>query len=172
MAELPKVVIYTDGSTYPTNPGVGAWAAVLIWGGKYKLLAGFKAPMATNNEMETAAVLDALNTLNRPCEVIIMTDSMYVIRGLKALRHGQVFDTNKYLWKQLLSIYRESGHAIKAVHVKGHSGVAENEWANDLAVEAAIYKKRTERYAEGIPQAYERKQERAQARRKTAFAGI
>ncbi len=94
MAELPKVVIYTDGSTYPANPGVGGWAAVLIWGGKYKVLAGFKAPMATNNEMETAAVLDALKALNRPCEVTIMTDSMYVIRGLKALKYGRVFDTN------------------------------------------------------------------------------
>ncbi len=94
MAELPKVVIFTDGSTYPANPGVGGWAAVLIWGGKYKVLAGFKAPMATNNEMETAAVLDALKVLNRPCDMTIMTDSMYVIRGLKALKYGRVFDTN------------------------------------------------------------------------------
>ena len=78
--DLPRVTIFTDGACYP-NPGPGGWAALLRFGAREKILTGSE-PATTNNRMELTAALQALQALNRPCQVDFYTDSEYLRRGI------------------------------------------------------------------------------------------
>ena len=73
---MKKVVIYTDGAC-SGNPGVGGWAAILIFNGVEKEISGYDK-QTTNNRMELFAVIQALRALKESCEVEIYTDSAYV----------------------------------------------------------------------------------------------
>lgn len=73
---MKKVTIYTDGAC-SGNPGVGGWAAILIFNGVEKEISGYDK-QTTNNRMELFAVIQALRALKESCEVEIYTDSAYV----------------------------------------------------------------------------------------------
>src|SRR2546426_12109784 len=76
----PQVTIYTDGAC-KGNPGPGGWGAWLSSGGHDKELFGGEA-QTTNNRMELTAVIEALASLKRSCEVTLYTDSEYVRKGI------------------------------------------------------------------------------------------
>ena len=134
-----EVDIYTDGAC-SGNPGPGGWGAILrsgaheqeIWGGE---------PATTNNRMELLAVIRALNTLKRPVSVRVHTDSQYVQKGISEWIHGwkargwktaaKAPVKNADLWRALDEA-RER-HQVKWLWVRGHSGHAENERADELA---------------------------------------
>lgn len=133
------VEIYTDGAC-KGNPGPGGWGAVMRYGGAEKQLCGGE-PDTTNNRMELMAAIKALETLNRPCEVILTTDSQYVRQGITEWlagwkRKGWKNSQNKPvknadLWKRL--DLAAQPHTIDWRWVKGHSGHPENELADQLA---------------------------------------
>ena len=75
-----EVVIHTDGACRG-NPGPGGWGAVLAAGERERELCGYE-PETTNNRMELMAVIRALEALKRPCDVRIVTDSQYVMKGV------------------------------------------------------------------------------------------
>ena len=64
---MKKVTIYTDGAC-SGNPGVGGWAAILIFNGVEKEISGYDK-QTTNNRMELFAVIQALRALKESCEV-------------------------------------------------------------------------------------------------------
>lgn len=78
--QMKKVEIYTDGAC-SGNPGPGGWGAILVWNGHEKELSGGEAE-TTNNRMELTAVIEALAALREPCEVVLTSDSKYVIDAL------------------------------------------------------------------------------------------
>ncbi len=80
------VVIYTDGAC-KGNPGPGGWGAYLTSGAMEKELFGGQSA-TTNNRMELTAVIEALNALKKPCQVIVYTDSSYVQQGIKTWIHN------------------------------------------------------------------------------------
>jgi ribonuclease HI len=135
-----KVVhIYTDGAC-KGNPGPGGWGALLSYNGTERELFGGERS-TTNNRMELTAVIEALSTLNRPCRVLLHTDSQYVqkgitewIRGWKARGWKTASKEpvkNVDLWKKLDEVVRD--HDIEWIWVKGHAGHAGNERADALA---------------------------------------
>ena len=140
------VYIYTDGAC-KGNPGPGGWGAVLKYGESVKEIKGF-ALETTNNIMELTAVIKALRSLKRSCDIIITTDSNYVKDGITEWIHqwkkkswktaGKKSVKNKDLWQQLEAETKR--HDIKWEWVKGHSGHTENERADELA-NIAIYQK-------------------------------
>ena len=77
---MTEVVIYTDGAC-SGNPGPGGWGAVLSWNGVEKELHGGD-PATTNNRMELTAAIQALETLSRPAQVRLHTDSKYLLDGV------------------------------------------------------------------------------------------
>ena len=81
--------IYTDGAC-KGNPGRGGWGAWLRSGEHEKELLGGE-PLTTNNRMELTAVIEALASLKRRCDVTLYTDSEYVRKGITEWIHG---------WKQ------------------------------------------------------------------------
>ena len=136
------VYIYTDGAC-KGNPGPGGWGAVLKYGDSVKEIKGFSKD-TTNNIMEITAVIEALKSLTRSCDIIITTDSNYVKDGITDWIHQwkkKGWKTaekkpvkNKDLWQKLEE--ETHRHEIKWEWVKGHSGHLENERADELANEA------------------------------------
>ena len=134
--------IYTDGAC-KGNPGPGGWGALLDYDGKIKEINGYSNE-TTNNMMELTAVIEALQQLNRTCQIVITTDSNYVkdgitdwikkwkINGWKTANKKPV--KNKELWVQLDQLV--SQHTITWKWIKGHSGHPQNERADALANEA------------------------------------
>ena len=142
----PKVVIYTDGAC-KGNPGLGGWGAWLQSGEHAKELFGGERD-TTNNRMEMTAVIKALASLKRTCEVTLYTDSEYVKNGITSWIHGwkaRGWKTaakqpvkNADLWQRMDALSQL--HQVEWRWVKGHAGDPGNERADELAnrgVEAA-----------------------------------
>lgn len=76
---MKEVKIWTDGGCIP-NPGRGGWGALLECEGVRKLLGGNSGnEETTNNRCELMAMITALEALNRPCKVTLVSDSQYAI---------------------------------------------------------------------------------------------
>jgi ribonuclease HI len=142
MLPNPIVEIFTDGACRG-NPGPGAWAILLRYQGKEKMLSGTE-PHTTNNRMELMAAIQALIALKKPCQVVLSTDSQYVKKGItewlpqwkrRAWRTANRTPVkNSDLWKQLDE--QAERHLVKWKWVKGHSGHPENDRVDQLANEA------------------------------------
>jgi ribonuclease HI len=142
---MNKVEIFTDGAC-KGNPGPGGWGAILRYGTTEKEIYG-ASKNTTNNIMELTAVIESLKNLNKPCELIITTDSKYVKNGITEWIHNWKKNgwrtaakkevKNKELWIELDSLIQI--HSISWDWVKGHSGHPENERA-DLLANVAIEK--------------------------------
>jgi len=136
---MDKVTIYTDGAC-KGNPGVGGWGALLLFGEHRKELFGGEAE-TTNNRMELMAAIQALEALNRPCQVHLITDSVYMKdgitkwignwrkRGWKTASGSPV--KNRDLWERLDE--NVARHEVHWGWVKGHAGDPGNEAADELA---------------------------------------
>lgn len=140
----PFVTIYTDGSARP-NPGPGGWAALLIYGGVEKALSGGEKE-TTNNRMELTAACEALEALNRPCEVELYTDSEYLKMGITTWlpawtrRNWRTSNgkpvLNQDLWERLYAAAQR--HTVSWEWTRGHAGNIYNERADQLAAQARL----------------------------------
>ena len=128
--------IYTDGSSRG-NPGPGGYGVVMLYKGNRKELSqGYKN--TTNNRMELTAVIKALQAIkNNNIEIIIYSDSKYVVESIEK---GWVWNWEKNnfkkkqnidLWKKFIPLYKS--FKIKFIWVKGHAGIKENERCDELA---------------------------------------
>ncbi|TCP60026.1 ribonuclease HI [Rhodovulum bhavnagarense] len=141
MAEL---FAYTDGAC-SGNPGPGGWGTLLQAkeGGrvvKERELSGGEAE-TTNNRMELMAAISALESLNRPSDITVVTDSAYVKNGVTGWIHGWKRNgwktaakkpvKNAELWQRLDAA--QARHRVRWEWVKGHAGHPENERADELA---------------------------------------
>lgn len=136
---MSEVIIYTDGAC-SGNPGPGGWGAHLNRNGQRRELCGGEA-QTTNNRMEMRAAIEALNALTRPCQVRLVTDSVYLRQGItqwlsnwkrknwKTAAGKPV--KNQDLWQALDQA--AGRHQIDWQWVKGHSGDPGNELADELA---------------------------------------
>ena len=139
MESHKNVHIYTDGAC-SGNPGPGGWGSVLIFNGHRRELSGGAAD-TTNNRMELMAVIAAMQVLQRPCHVTIYTDPVYVMKGMTEWEPewkkrnwrtaGRQAVKNVDLWQLLEQVL--DAHTVSWKWVKGHSGIRENERADELA---------------------------------------
>ena len=98
-------------------------------------------PSTTNNRMELMAVIRALQAVKQPVPIFLHTDSKYVMDGAtKWLSRWKANGwktadkkpvKNDDLWRTLDTELPR--HAISWRWVRGHSGHAENERADQLA---------------------------------------
>jgi ribonuclease HI len=139
-----SVLIYTDGAC-KGNPGPGGWGVWLRSGDHAKELSGGEAH-TTNQRMELTAALQALRALKRPCDVVLYTDSRYVLDGITKWIHGWKKNgwknaakqpvKNDDLWRALDDA--ATPHNIDWRWVKGHAGDEGNERADALANEGVL----------------------------------
>lgn len=136
-----KVEIFTDGAC-SGNPGPGGYGAILRFGEHMKEISGGEA-LTTNNRMELMGVISALSALKFPCDVVLTTDSKYVVdsvtkgwaKGWKAngwVKADKKPALNVDLWEKLLDLLEV--HNVEFIWVKGHAGHPENERCDQLAV--------------------------------------
>ena len=90
---MKTVQIFTDGAC-SGNPGPGGWGAILRYGTAEKELSGGAAE-TTNNRMELTGVISALAALKEPCQVLLTTDSKYVV---DSITKGWVYGWKKRGW--------------------------------------------------------------------------
>ncbi|MBR2530131.1 MAG: ribonuclease HI [Lachnospiraceae bacterium] len=147
---LAKVKIYTDGSARGNPDGPGGYGVILHYTDSRGQLhestksAGYKK--TTNNRMELMGVIAGLESLTRPCEVEIISDSKCVTEafnqkwidnwqanGWRKSDKKPVLNTD--LWKRLLEAAK--GHELTFTWVKGHNDHPENERCDKMAVAAA-----------------------------------
>ena len=136
---MKTVIIYTDGACRG-NPGPGGWGVLIEYGELSKQLDGGDFS-TTNNKMELTAAIMALKEIKEPCEIILYTDSTYVLQGIEEWIHNWKKSgwrgankkpvKNIDLWKELDEL--RDKHNIKWNWVKGHSGDPGNETADMLA---------------------------------------
>lgn len=139
-----KVHLFTDGAC-KGNPGPGGWGALLRYGDVEKELFGGEAN-TTNNRMELMAAIEGLKALKRPCSVVLTTDSQYVMKGInewlagwkkKGWRNAAKQPIkNQDLWQQLDAECQR--HQVEWRWVRGHTGHAENERADQLANKGVV----------------------------------
>ncbi|MCP9833966.1 MULTISPECIES: ribonuclease H [unclassified Cyanobium] len=126
------------------NPGPGGWGALLRFEDGSRRELGGAAQATTNNRMELTAalaVLEALRDLPRHPDLVLRTDSRYLIdgyekwmagwkrKGWRTASGGAVL--NRDLW-ELLDAARLPGLALR--HVRGHSGDPDNDRCDAIAV--------------------------------------
>jgi ribonuclease HI len=146
-ASIPEVQLFADGAC-SGNPGPGGWAFILrhVKSGKEREASGGERE-STNNRMELTAVIRGLETLTRPAAVELVTDSIYVGKGLtewlpkwkangwRRRENGRWAEVkNEDLWRRLDELLAR--HRLSFTHIRGHSGHAENERCDALAVAA------------------------------------
>jgi len=149
MAHKPEVILYTDGSCLG-NPGPGGWAFVLQHPSSGKTREHFGGePDTTNNRMELLAAIEGLKTLTKPSQVELVSDSKYVLQGLKdwmpkwkknnwRRKEGNSWKPvkNVDLWQELDTLI--SIHELMFRYIPGHSGHSFNERCDELARQAAL----------------------------------
>ncbi len=141
MAEL---YAYTDGAC-SGNPGPGGWGVLLVAREgdrvvKARELNGGE-PRTTNNRMELLAAINALEALDRPSSITVVTDSTYLKNGITGWIHGWKKNgwrtaarkpvKNVDLWERIDAA--TARHDVRWEWVKGHDGHPENERADELA---------------------------------------
>jgi ribonuclease HI len=141
---MADLFAYTDGAC-SGNPGPGGWGVVLEARDgatlvKSRELSGGEAE-TTNNRMEMMAAIAALETLERPSALTVVTDSTYLKDGITGWIHGWKQNgwktsnrkpvKNTDLWQRLDRA--QARHQVKWQWIKGHAGHEQNERADRLA---------------------------------------
>jgi ribonuclease HI len=141
---MTELLAYTDGAC-SGNPGPGGWGVLMraTEAGatlRERELSGGEA-MTTNNRMELMAAISALESLTRPAEITIVTDSAYVKNGITEWLAGWKAKgwrvstgkpvKNEDLWRRLDAA--RVPHKVTWRWIKGHAGHEGNERADALA---------------------------------------
>ena len=135
-----NIIIYTDGGCRG-NPGLGAWAAILI-SEKHnlRLEIGESEDNTTNNRMEMKAAIKALERLKHSHNIKLHSDSAYLVNGMTKwiyswqknnwIKSDKKPVENKEYWLKLIELSKK--HNIEFIKVKGHSNNKENNRADEI----------------------------------------
>jgi len=133
------IYLYTDGSS-KGNPGPGGYGVLLKKGNlKKEISSGYRK--TTNNRMELLAVIVGLEALKKTEDVLVVSDSKYVVDSVEKgwvlnwEKSGFKKKKNIDLWVRFLLVYRK--HSVSFQWIKGHNNHPENERCDFLAVTAA-----------------------------------
>ena len=135
---MKKITLFSDGSALG-NPGPGGYGVILRFGDKESELSGSEAH-TTNNRMELLGAIEGLRALKEPCEVDIISDSSYVVKGINEwlvawIKRDFKKVKNPDLWIDYIEVSKI--HKVNAIWVRGHDGHEENERCDQLARGAA-----------------------------------
>ena len=148
MSEKVNVTLYTDGAC-SGNPGPGGYGTILVYidtnGTKHEKELSAAYSNVTNNQMELLAVIVGLETLKKPANVKIISDSKYVVDAFNNnwinnwinngwRTSGKTPVKNVDMWKRLIKA--KEPHDIEFIWIKGHAGHPYNERCDNLAVSA------------------------------------
>lgn len=131
MSAAQSTVAYADGSCIG-NPGPGGWGVVILQAAASAREFSGGERETTNNRMEMTAALQALGHTDRRVDLIVHSDSQYLVNTLNRQWKRK---KNLDLWEQLDAALR--GRKVAFEWVEGHAGDPLNERADALARTAA-----------------------------------
>jgi ribonuclease HI len=136
---VQHIEIYADGACRG-NPGPGGFGVIVKRGDEIKELNGSES-QTTNNRMEVMGVIMGLKEVKSPSEVLLVSDSQYLVKAMTEWIHdwqkrgwmtsGKKPVKNRDLWEELIKL--AGPHKIKWKWIKGHNGHPENERCDVLA---------------------------------------
>jgi ribonuclease HI len=139
----PKVLIYADGSCLKNGSlesQAGAGVVIMTEDGqRIKLKASYLGAL-TNQKAEILACAVGLESLKKPCEVKIYSDSKYVVETMNGINQMK---SNREFWERLIKACLT--HKIEWNWVRGHSGNPFQETADRLSRAAATRKENLEK---------------------------
>lgn len=137
--KIRKVItVYTDGSF--RKPNYGAWAAFIDMPDDGPITLRGYTFNTTISRMELTGAIEALKYIETPSDIILYTDSQYVVKSINEwIKRWSKNDwktstgdvANSDLMKMLLKEMEK--HIVVAKHVKGHSGNLYNELCDSIA---------------------------------------
>ena len=135
---MKKITLFSDGSALG-NPGPGGYGTILRYGSKERVISGSEV-YTTNNRMELLGVIEGLAALKEACEVDVISDSSYVVKGINEWLSGWIAKDfkkvkNPDLWQRYIEVSKP--HKIHAIWVRGHNGHEENERCDKIARQEA-----------------------------------
>ena len=131
---------YTDGSCHHVDR-IGGWAWVAIDSFGEETHGGGSDVDTTISRMEMLAAIDVLEELYArcgPCEIVLYSDSEYVVKGIT--NRSRKRNKNVDLWDWLDNV-SDAHFEVTYQHVRGHQGNHYNETADDLAGEFRLGRK-------------------------------
>ncbi|MEA1918359.1 MAG: ribonuclease HI [Campylobacterota bacterium] len=142
---MKKITLFSDGSALG-NPGPGGYGTILRFKESERIISGGEIH-TTNNRMELRGVIEGLKVLKEPCEVEVISDSSYVVKGINEWLQNWIKRSfkkvkNPDLWQEYIEVSK--GHRIHGTWVRGHDGHEENERCDDIARGLAEQYKRGE----------------------------
>ncbi len=142
---MKKITLFSDGSALG-NPGPGGYGTIIRFKDKERILSGGEV-YTTNNRMELRGVIEGLRALKEPCEVEVISDSSYVVKGINEWLQNWVKRSfkkvkNPDLWQEYIEVSKI--HQVHGTWVRGHDGHKENERCDDIARSVAEQYKRGE----------------------------
>ena len=135
-----KYICYTDGS-YQSSINAGGWCSIILTENEQLVTKLYQGRThTTNNRMELMAILETLRYFEEPSELIIISDSQYVINGIngsakKWFEDNDLSKKNLDLWFEVVELLDK--HKVTMEWTKGHAGNKWNEEADRLCVFAA-----------------------------------
>src|SRR4051812_27074727 len=152
---LPLVAIYADESCLGNgregdNPGGAAGVIEHLNPATERLTRWdywIAEPSTTNNRMALRSAIEAFRVIGRKggrFRVLFTSDSQYLVKGMTEWVYGWASRgwrrkvgaiENLALWQEL--VVAATPHHAQWQWVRGHAGHPQNEYANDLAVQAA-----------------------------------
>ena len=153
--ELPLVAVYADESCLGNgregdNPGGAAGVIEHLSPATERLTRWdywISEPATTNNRMALHSAIEAFRVIGRKgglFRVVFTSDSQYLVKEMTEWVHGWAGRgwrrsggeiENLALWMELVDA--ATPHRVQWQWVRGHAGHPQNEYANDLAVDAA-----------------------------------
>ena len=153
---MKQITITTDGACR-FNVGPGGWAYSLREEKQLVEHAGGCA-QTTVNRMELQAAIEGLKALKEPCEVLLISDSRYLLDGVTSRRQhwrvngwmrtqkGKPYPlANADLWQELDELAEK--HSIRGHWVRSHSAHQDHERCEQLASAQAAQFPYTSRWA-------------------------
>lgn len=131
---MKQITLFSDGSALG-NPGPGGYGTILRYNNSERIISGGEMH-TTNNRMELRGVIEGLKALKEPCDVEVISDSSYVIKGINEWLEGWIKRDfkkvkNPDLWREYIAV--SAPHKIFGIWVRGHDGHEENERCDDIA---------------------------------------
>jgi ribonuclease HI len=139
---LKKIYLFSDGSALG-NPGPGGYGTIIRYKTNEKIVSGGEKH-TTNNRMELLGVIEGLRALKEPCEVVVTSDSSYVVKAINEWLSNWIKKDfkkvkNVDLWQEYIKVSAQ--HKIDAIWVRGHDGHDENERCDQIAKREAELQK-------------------------------
>jgi ribonuclease HI len=131
---LKQITLFSDGSALG-SPGPGGYGTILRYNGKERVLSGGDA-CTTNNRMELMGVIEGLRALKEPCDVEVVSDSSYVVKGVNEwlgnwIRRDFKKVKNPDLWHEYVKVSEQ--HTVVGTWVKEDEGHEENDRCDTMA---------------------------------------